>query len=538
MADIYGKPGQGGNGAANAWSSGIFLRIALPLVFLFILASAGLHAFQHGHFVLSACFASFFVFLLLRFDELGLTLSLRMAPGESQTRAGQIVAMTLEQLPDGFHVFHDVRVGDSQIDHAVVGPNGFFLITTKTHPGKVTESRQSLRLGGWPFLQDLIGQCWRRSQALMRHLELENSGAIQVCPVLCFSRAGVETSRIVRGVMIAEASTLARMIEEHESPLSSEKVMQLTDRLGPLVREPAGESVIRHRAPLADLDREEERFRPAPACAKCRHIPSALEAELFPGECPRCGRLHSAVKTDSPAATGSAGLLPSAASIAAVVLTVAAGAGILSYQAGLIDPWDGQAPKIQAAAASISPSPLQSPAPAPFLPAAEEIKAAVAASPGQEPNQGTNTVQAVTNATPLQPSDPSGPAAVPLAADDALPQTIQEPSPQAGKVNPSPACDPPAAEARKPAPQATPEAPDRPVLPPSQGRLTVVTAKPATLWLTNDETMKRFGPYETRSRKEFDIVLPKGCYSVVLLENGRRRQTTVSFLSDTGRLEF
>jgi hypothetical protein len=63
-------------------------------------------------------------------------------------------------------------------------------------------------------------------------------------------------------------------------------------------------------------------------------------------------------------------------------------------------------------------------------------------------------------------------------------------------------------------------------------------AKPATLWLTNDETMKRFGPYETRSRKELDIVLPKGCYSVVLLENGRRKQTTMSFLGDTGRLEF
>ena len=120
MAYIYGKPGQGGNVAANAWSSGIIARIALPLLFLFILASAGLHAFQHGHFVPSACFAAFFVFLLLRFDELGLTLALRLSPGESRTRADQVVAMTLEQLPDHFHVFHDVRVGGAQIDHAVV----------------------------------------------------------------------------------------------------------------------------------------------------------------------------------------------------------------------------------------------------------------------------------------------------------------------------------------------------------------------------------------------------------------------------------
>ena len=43
-----------------ALSSAAPTRMALPLLFLFILASAGLHAFQQGHFVLSACFAAFF----------------------------------------------------------------------------------------------------------------------------------------------------------------------------------------------------------------------------------------------------------------------------------------------------------------------------------------------------------------------------------------------------------------------------------------------------------------------------------------------
>jgi len=57
--------------------------------------------------------------------------------------------------------------------------------------------------------------------------------------------------------------------------------------------------------------------------------------------------------------------------------------------------------------------------------------------------------------------------------------------------------------------------------------------------LTNDQTSKRFGPYRNQTPpRPSDIVLPKGCYSVVLVDNGRRRQTTVSFLGDTGRLEF
>ena len=72
----------------------------------------------------------------------------------------------------------------------------------------------------------------------------------------------------------------------------------------------------------------------------------------------------------------------------------------------------------------------------------------------------------------------------------------------------------------------------------AQGRLCVTASRSLTLWLRHQQTCKEFGPYEIRAGKVNEIMLPKGFYNVVDLENGKRRQTTMSFLSDQGQLEF
>lgn len=48
----------------------------------------------------------------------------------------EAVAKELDKLPDGWFVVNDVRVGESQIDHIVLGPKGIFCIETK-HSGTV-----------------------------------------------------------------------------------------------------------------------------------------------------------------------------------------------------------------------------------------------------------------------------------------------------------------------------------------------------------------------------------------------------------------
>lgn len=533
MAYIYGSPGQDDVTASFDGRKAILLRIALPLLFLLALASAGLHAFLQGSYILTALSAVFFVFLLLRFEELGLTLAQRLSGSEAKARADRMVAKTLRQLPDGYHVFHDLELGGVRIDHAVVGPNGFFPIMNRTNLGRITVVRDSLRLSGWPFLRDVISLSWRRSQTLLRHLDLGHAGHLQVCPVLCFSRASVEAGRLMRGVMIAQVSNLARQIQEHESTLGSEKLLKLTDKLAPMVRAKTDEPEITHQETLPG----QAEARPAPesrrrACSKCHHVPSDLEAELFPGECPRCGRLHAAVPDAASTPSQPEASRTPAAALVTACLIVAAGSALLAHQAGLFDS-DRPVEASMTPADGALDAPPRTPEPAP----AQDAQPNAAESPRTQPAAEPARTE------PADKPEPTAAAAAPQPVSDRAPSatpTADAPNEDASAGSAAPAANPVNATAALSAPDTRPAAaiPQPPRRDASLGTLTIVTARPITLWLTNDQTAKRFGPYETSPRKALEIVLPKGFYSVILVDNGRRRKTTVSFLGDAGRLEF
>jgi len=80
---------------------------------------------------------------------------LRRRPECAGAIAELTVAEELAKLPDGFHVFHDVRLRtdlflrddnhvplqSAQIDHVVVGPTGVFVIETKNWTGDFARSR-------------------------------------------------------------------------------------------------------------------------------------------------------------------------------------------------------------------------------------------------------------------------------------------------------------------------------------------------------------------------------------------------------------
>jgi hypothetical protein len=585
MAHIHGSPGQDTDTSGNFRHTGIILRTTLPLIFLFLLASAGLHAFLHGHYVITAFFSIFFVLLLLRYEELGLTLALRLGRTGRDAPSGQIVAKTLHLLPDAYHVFHDVASGTARTDHVVVGPGGFFVITVLPHLGRVTAVRETLRLNGWPFLGNPLDACWRRSKALLHRLGLDQSGAIQVCPVLCFSRGSTETDRLLRGVMIAQASNLTRMILEHESPLSSEKILQLTGMLSAMVRHRPGESTV------SDTE-EDVAFvpdGPRPVCGKCRHIPSDLEMELFPAECPKCGRLYSLSASDPAAPRRTPPLAPSAAALAAACLTIAAGSGLLAYQAGLVElpdmlrmtkpPQEQSGPSApQAPPMSVPPAatvaPGATPAATPKAARADRQASAPAAIP--DPDSGKDSSAQVTSESETSGAEASGniaaepPRPTENTGQDVAVAALETPSDRVAPHRTTPArpapvsCDPAgqnaSVTAQKQKKAAAPE-PDAPATAPAkaapadsgrkqaaerkspaglstEGTLTVTSARPLTLWLTNDQSLKRFGPFKAGPQRPLEVVLPKGCYSVTLVENGQRRQTSVSFLSDSGHLEF
>ena len=96
----------------------------------------------------------------------------------------RVAARMLGRFPDGWHVFHDIPVGDGDagIDGLIVGPAGVFTVDTKNLNGKVWVASRSIRHNGHPtsFLHAAIAEAERASRLLSTAL----GRPIDVHPVL------------------------------------------------------------------------------------------------------------------------------------------------------------------------------------------------------------------------------------------------------------------------------------------------------------------------------------------------------------------
>ncbi|MGZ8641137.1 MAG: nuclease-related domain-containing protein [Actinomycetota bacterium] len=109
-------------------------------------------------------------------DPFGFALSLllRRHTDERAWRKGangeRRVGFVLGRLPEGWHVFHDVPVGErgANIDHVVVGPTGTFTLNAKNLTGKVWVGPQIIRHNGHPtsFLPKAVHEARRASRLL------------------------------------------------------------------------------------------------------------------------------------------------------------------------------------------------------------------------------------------------------------------------------------------------------------------------------------------------------------------------------------
>jgi len=98
----------------------------------------------------------------------------------------RIVGFILGRLPRGWHVFHDVPVGDqgANIDHIVVGPSGTFTLNTKNLAGKVWVGPESIRHNGHPtrYLPAAMFEAERASRllgaAVGHHVQVRGALAI------------------------------------------------------------------------------------------------------------------------------------------------------------------------------------------------------------------------------------------------------------------------------------------------------------------------------------------------------------------------
>jgi len=563
MAHIHGSTIHSSITRASARRKDIMLRLVLPLLFVLMLAAAGLYAFNQSQPWITAFFAVFFIAAILRFEELGLTLSHYLSHSQTNARATQIVNKALQQLPDEYHVFHDLHFEGNQLDHAVIGPNGLFLIKTRSHLGNITATGESLRLNGWPFLLDMLTHCWNQTQKLTKHMDLQYTGGVRPCPVLCFSRASVGITGPVRAALVVEAGNLVQAILAHNDPLPPDKIHVLIEKLSELVSTQTGPPLC-----AADgLQTESKKPRPQPnsnrpICTRCGHQPSQEEFELFPSECPKCGRLYSFIPDESEAAPADQPhkilWKPSIPQLAVTVLLIAGSTGYIAHRQGLLglehlftqkgqtasaEPKASAAPGTTAINAADSPVPMAvqpknsgnhtspalkditTPIEAPMADAIEGEPAPPVFSQFNDNAASTPEAEPETNS--------SATAAAHMDVNATSPDTDAHSTEKNQAAPPSTATltNPKSEAGVKTTPQSTKESFD-------QGRLVVTSPRPLILWFKNQQTYKEFGPFEITGKSVRDIVLPKGFYSVVYLDSGKRRHTTMSFLSDQGQLDF
>jgi len=563
MAHIHGSAVHSSITRASARRKDILLRLVLPLLFVLMLAAAGFYAFNQNQPWITAFFAVFFIAAILRFEELGLTLSHYLSHSQTNARAAQIVNKALRQLPDEYHVFHDLHFQGSQLDHAVIGPNGLFLIKTRSHLGNITATGESLRLNGWPFLLDMLTHCWNQTQKLTKYLDLQYTGGVRPCPVLCFSRANVGITGPVRAALVVEAGNLVQAILAHDDPLPLDKIHVLIEKLSELVSTPTGSPLCATEGLHADsgMSRPQPNSN-RPICTKCGHQPSLEEFELFPGECPKCGRLYSFIPDESEAAPAEHPhkilWKPSIPQLALTVLLIAGCTGYIAHRQGLLrmaqtyiqtGQTDGAEPKASEAPGTIAKNTADFPAPVAVQPkkdgnhanpALKDVTPPIGASrtdtiEGEPASPVFSQSNDDTASTPKPgpETNSSATATAHMDANATLPDTDahsaenNQGAPSSTATLPKPKSE----VAVNSPPQSTKESFD-------QGRLVVTSPRPLILWFKNQQTYKEFGPFEIKGKSVRDIVLPKGFYSVVYLESGKHRHTTMSFLSDQGQLDF
>lgn len=123
----------------------------------------------------------------------------RLKLGRDGERAvGQFLDDKLRPL--GYHVLHDVRGGNWNIDHIIVGPNGLFTIETKTRskPRRgcpvVRYDGESVTVGGWKPDRDPVSQANAQAAWLSETLSRSLGLKLPVQAVVVFPGWFVEAS--------------------------------------------------------------------------------------------------------------------------------------------------------------------------------------------------------------------------------------------------------------------------------------------------------------------------------------------------------
>ena len=140
------------------------------------------------------------------------------------------VGKKLDKLPDGWHVLHNVPIGehDSDIDHVVIGPAGMFTLNTKYHPGaRVWIGENSFMVNGHKtqYLHNSRFEAARTSKLLTAATGFD----VPVEPIIVVVGADITRKADPVGVYVVYREALTRWFANRPARLSSQQVTAILE---------------------------------------------------------------------------------------------------------------------------------------------------------------------------------------------------------------------------------------------------------------------------------------------------------------------
>lgn len=221
MAQIYGSAGASALSMGEKRYHRLIKGVVLPMLSLFGVLGLGLLLFVNGHHIPGGIVWLIFAGLVLILERKGLVLRKRILHAFVGAKSEQVVADALQTLPHDYHVFHDLEFPGFNIDHVVLGPNGLFLIETKSQSGAITQQNNVLFRNGKKFFKNFLKQTWRQTYALRDHLGPEYLTGFSIGPVLCFTNGYVTIRGQVQGITVLNVQFLTPYILSSQDQISS-----------------------------------------------------------------------------------------------------------------------------------------------------------------------------------------------------------------------------------------------------------------------------------------------------------------------------
>ena len=289
MAQIFGSAGKSAFAMGDTRYKDLISRIVLPMLSFLLLLPVGYYLFTRGHFVWGIIVAATYVLCIKSLEEVGLKLKKRISDADTGAKSEQAVAEALHELPDDYYVFHDLEFPGFNIDHVVLGPNGIFLVETKSQKGNITQEHDVLLRNGRKFFKDFLKQCWSQTYSLRDHLGMEKLPGLKIMPILCFARGFVEIRGPVRGVTVLNASYLRPYILSQRGSVPDQTRDQIIPLLAAAVSNQAAQP-----SPMVPQSKTG-----GIVCPKCFHERTQNDDLHFSaGECPKCGVIYARAQTN------------------------------------------------------------------------------------------------------------------------------------------------------------------------------------------------------------------------------------------------